>query len=84
MTNLAHHCGLNDPSFDIKASNVLQVATNSKDVSSRHINKARNNFLAVLNDLVLMLSMAANPTDIKIDLLNRLNTVIRSTSKWRP
>jgi hypothetical protein len=83
MTNLAHHCGLNDPSFDIKASNVLQVATNSKDVSSRHINKARNNFLAVLNDLVLMLSMAANPTDIKIDLLNRLNTVIRSTSKWR-
>ena len=67
---------MNDRELEAKLGNVLQFASAAKDVTSQHVDQTRIVFLTLLQDLILALDGSKDPTDLKVDLVGRLASVL--------
>lgn len=76
LATLSSSCGLNDRELEAKLGNVLQFASAAKDVTSQHVDQTRIVFLTLLQDLILTLDGSKDPTDLKVDLVGRLASVL--------
>ena len=84
----SHRCFLSSLSrlsaieLETKFKNVLQFATDAKDVSSR-IEQTRVGFFAVLHDLILGLDSIKDPTALDLELVDKLTEAFTDRRRAR-